>query len=230
MEVAVITVGDELLTGDTENTNATWLCRELTERGVDVRRVTVLPDVVDEIADVVAEYHAAYDAVLVTGGLGPTHDDLTMEGVAAAFDRGVEPHPGAVAWLTEEGGYAADDLASGTTELPEDARFLPNEVGVAPGAVVESTYVFPGVPAEMKAMFEHVAAEFAGQRRYRATVHAAEPESELVDRIAAVLEEFDVTVGSYPGDGVDIRITAFDESEVLAAAAWLRENVETDEE
>lgn len=230
MRVAVITVGDELLTGDTENTNATWLCRELTERGVDVRRVTVLPDEIDEIARIVEEYHAAYDAVMVTGGLGPTHDDLTMDGVAAAFDRDLERHAGAVAWITDEGGYSADDLASGTTDLPAGARFLPNDVGVAPGAVVENTYVLPGVPDEMKAMFEHVAAEFAGERRYTRTVHATEPESALIDRLTRVLEEFDVTVGSYPGDGVDLKITAYDESEAEAAAAWLRANVETDGE
>ncbi len=229
MDAAVVTVGDELLAGDTENTNATWLCRELTERGVEVRRVIVLPDDVAEIAQIVNEYRATYDAVVVTGGLGPTHDDLTMEAVAAAFGRELERHPGAIAWLTEEGGYSGDDLAVGTAELPAGARFLPNEVGVAPGAVVENTYVFPGVPEEMKAMFEHVAAEFVGEQRYTRTVHTSEPESELVDRLAHVLDSFDVTVGSYPGDGVDIKITALDEDEAEAAAAWVREHVTVDE-
>ncbi|MFW6000537.1 MAG: molybdopterin-binding protein, partial [Halorubrum sp.] len=85
MNAAVVTVGDELLDGDTENTNATWLCDRLDARGVTVRRVTVVPDEVSQIARVVNEYHAEYDAVIVTGGLGPTHDDVTMEGVAAAF-------------------------------------------------------------------------------------------------------------------------------------------------
>ena len=87
MNAAVVTVGDELLVGDTENTNATWLCDRLDARGVAVRRVTVVPDEVSEIARVVNEYYAEYDAVIVTGGLGPTHDDVTMEAVAAAFGR-----------------------------------------------------------------------------------------------------------------------------------------------
>lgn len=230
MRVAVVTVGDELLAGDIENTNATWLCRELTDRGVDVRRVVVLPDDVDEIARVVEQYHANYDAVVVTGGLGPTHDDKTMAAIAAAFDRDLERHPGAIAWLTEEGGYSADDLVDGTTYLPAESRFLPNHPGVAPGAVVENTYIFPGVPEEMKAMFDYVADEFAGEKRHTRTVHASEPESELVGRLTRVLEEFDVTVGSYPGDGVDIKITALDEAEAEAAAAWLREHVEQAEE
>lgn len=226
MRVAVVTVGDELLSGDTKNTNATWLCRRLTERGVDVERVTVVPDRIDDIARVIEAYHAEYDAVLVTGGLGPTHDDLTMEGLAAAFERDLEPHDAALTWLTEHGGYSAENLAEGTVRLPANARFLPNEVGVAPGAVVETVYVFPGVPDEMEAMFERVADEFTGSITHTRTVHADEPESALVDRMERVQELFDVTVGSYPGDGVETKLSAGDEAAVEAAAAWLGERVE----
>jgi molybdenum cofactor synthesis domain-containing protein len=230
MRVAVITVGDELLAGDTVNTNAAWLCERLTARGVRVERVTTLPDRVADIARVVNEYHAEYDAVVVTGGLGPTHDDLTMEGVAAAFGRDVEEHEGALAWLTEHGGYAAEDLAEGTTHLPAGARMLPNDEGVAPGAVVESVYVLPGVPAEMEAMFERVADEFEGTRTYTETVATPEAESTLLDRIAAVQSTFDVTVGSYPGDHVRLKLSGSDPETVQAAAAWLGERVESLEE
>jgi molybdenum cofactor synthesis domain-containing protein len=230
MRVAVITVGDELLAGDTVNTNAAWLCERLTARGVRVERVTTLPDRVGDIARVVNEYHAEYDAVVVTGGLGPTHDDLTMEGVAAAFGRDVEEHEGALAWLTEHGGYAAEDLAEGTTHLPAGARMLPNDEGVAPGAVVESVYVLPGVPAEMEAMFERVGDEFEGTRTYTETVATPEAESTLLDRIAAVQSTFDVTVGSYPGDHVRLKLSGSDPETVQAAAAWLGERVESLEE
>jgi molybdenum cofactor synthesis domain-containing protein len=227
MRVAVVTVGDELLAGDTENTNATWLCRRLTDGGAIVERVTTVPDDVDEVAGVVDRYRTAYDAVVVTGGLGPTHDDVTMEGVAAATNRTVAEHAEALDWLTREGGYAAADLAAGTTHLPTDARFLPNEVGVAPGAVVDGVYVFPGVPAEMKAMFELVAAEFAGDPRHVEVVEAAEAESTLLGRIADVQEAFDVDVGSYPGESVRLKLTADDPDTARAAAAWLRERVES---
>jgi molybdenum cofactor synthesis domain-containing protein len=230
MRVAVITVGDELLAGDTVNTNAAWLCEQLTARGVRVERVTTLPDRVADIARVVNEYHAEYDAVVVTGGLGPTHDDLTMEGVAAAFGRDVEESEAALAWLTEHGGYAAADLAEGTTHLPAGARMLPNDEGVAPGAVVESVYVLPGVPAEMKAMFARVEDEFEGAQTYTETVATPEAESTLLDRIAAVQSEFDVTVGSYPGDHVRLKLSGSDAETVQAAAAWLGERVESLEE
>jgi molybdenum cofactor synthesis domain-containing protein len=226
MDVAVVTVGDELLAGETENTNATWLCRRLTERGACVRRVTTVPDDEADIARVVNEYHAEYDATVVTGGLGPTHDDRTMTGVAAAFGRGVAHSQVAEDWLVEHGGYAAEDLADGTTAIPADARVLHNDPGVAPGAVVESTYVLPGVPTEMQAMFERVVDEFEGEREHVETVFAAEPESELVGRFEQVQAEFDVTVGSYPGDGVSIRVSATDPGAVEAAAAWLRERVD----
>ena len=225
MKAAIVTVGDELLTGDTENTNATWLCSTLDDRGVDVERVTTLPDRVSDIARVVNEYHAEYDAVVVTGGLGPTHDDVTMEGVATAFGRDVGPHEAALAWLKEEGGYAADELAEGTTDLPEGSRPLHNTEGVAPGAVVQSCYVLPGVPAEMKAMFAAVADEFEGAQTYSETVETSEPESALLDRLAEVQDRFSVTVGSYPGETVTLKITATNPEEARRAAGWLADHV-----
>jgi molybdenum cofactor synthesis domain-containing protein len=226
MDAAVVTVGDELLTGDIDNTNATWLCDRLTARGVAVERVATVPDRVADIAAVVDAYADTYDTVVVTGGLGPTHDDVTMEGVAAAFDREVEDNHAAREWLTEEGGYAAADLAPGTVALPAGARFLPNEVGVAPGAVVESVYVLPGVPSEMRAMFERVADEFAGDPVHVVVVETSEPESALVDRLRDVQEAFDVAVGSYPGETVRLKLRAGDPETAGAAADWLRDRVD----
>ena len=226
MQVAVVTVGDELLAGDTVNTNASWLCARLTDRGVDVERVTTVPDVVADIARVVNEYRAEYDAVVVTGGVGPTHDDVTMAGVAAAVGRDIAPHSGAQRWLREETGYAAEDLADGTTDLPAGARMIPNDAGVAPGAVVEGIYVLPGVPDEMKAMFDRVAEEFSGTATYTAVVDADEPESELIDRLSAVREAFDVTVGSYPGESVRVKLSGTDETAVADAREWLRARVD----
>ena len=231
MRVALITVGDELLAGDTVNTNAAWLGRQLTARGAHVERVVVVPDRVPDIARVVNEARAEYDAVVVTGGLGPTHDDVTMDGVAAALGVPVEENEAAVAWFDEHSGYAYADLDAGTADLPRGSRLLPNETGVAPGAVLTGDdgipiYVLPGVPDEMKDMFEAVASEFDGTPRTRVFVDADEPESRLIDRFDAVRERFDVRIGSYPGEFVRIRVEGEDEAEVEAAAAWLRERVD----
>ncbi|MGB9953464.1 competence/damage-inducible protein A [Haloarcula marismortui] len=227
MRVAVVTVGDELLSGETVNTNAAWLGQQLAERGVTVGRTTVVPDEVADIARVVNEYHAEFDAVIVTGGLGPTHDDKTIEAVAAAFGREVVESEDAIAWLEEHGGYTRDDLTDGTGEVPEGSRVLSNHEGVAPGCVVESCYVLPGVPAEMKRMFEEVADEFTGEQRYVRTVDADEPESALLDRLAEVQEQFPVKVGSYPGDHVTVRFEGTEEKLVEEAAAWFSERVDS---
>ncbi|WP_115864380.1 competence/damage-inducible protein A [Halorussus litoreus] len=227
MQVGLVTVGDELLTGDTVNTNAAWLGERLAERGASVERVVVVPDRIADIARVVNELRADYDAVIVTGGLGPTHDDLTMEGVAAAVGVPVEEHEEAVAWITDHTDYEAGDLVAGTTHLPKGSRMLPNEAGVAPGCVVEGIYVLPGVPEEMEAMFESVADEFAGEYRHVRVVEADEPESALVERVAQLRERFDVTVGSYPGEHVRLKLQSPDEDELDRAAAWLRERVDS---
>ncbi|SIR07812.1 competence/damage-inducible protein cinA [Haladaptatus litoreus] len=226
MQIALISVGDEILSGDTVNTNAAWLGKQLTERGVSVERVFVVPDHVADIARVVNESLAEYDAVIVTGGLGPTHDDLTMEGVAAAVGVPVEEHTEAVEWIETHSDYSHADLVSGTTHLPKGSRMLPNEVGVAPGAAIENIYVLPGVPEEMKAMFERIEDEFDGDPYFREVVPADEPESALIDRFEELRERFDVKVGSYPGDHVRVKIEGSDEEVVQNAADWLRQRVE----
>lgn len=225
MRIALITVGDEILSGDTVNTNAAWLGERLTESGAEVHRMTVVPDDVAEIARVVNEYRATYDAVVVTGGLGPTHDDMTMEAVAAAFGTELAADPAVEEWLLEEGGYSGEDLAPGTTHIPERGEMIANPEGVAPGCEIGNVYVLPGVPAEMRAMFELIADNFGGQKRYRKVVTAAEPESQLLDRVRDVQEKFEVTVGSYPGEHVRLRLQSTDEKTVEAAAEWLRDRV-----
>ncbi|MFB6134868.1 MAG: competence/damage-inducible protein A [Halanaeroarchaeum sp.] len=225
MDVAVVTVGDELLAGETENTNASWLGRRLTDRGVSVRRMVVVPDERDVIADAIREHADAFDAVVVTGGVGPTHDDVTLDGVAAAFGREMEEHEDVVSWFDDHAEYAQQDLVSGTMELPRGASMIPNDEGVAPGAIVENVYVLPGVPQEMRAMFERVVDDFEGTRLCTEVVHTDSPESSLIDVIKAVNERFDVRVGSYPNDGVRLKLTGTDPEEVSQAAEWLRQRV-----
>lgn len=227
MDVGIVTVGNELLAGHTVNTNATWLCAQLHDRGVRVSRVIVVPDQIDDIAAVVEEQRAANDAVVVTGGVGPTHDDVTMEAVSLALDRQLVENDEAKTWLTETGGYVATDLVDGTADLPEGATPIHNEVGVAPGAKIDTVYVFPGVPAEMKAMFATVEADFSGRPRYRRTVVIDEPESHLLDRFDSIRDRFDIDIGSYPGEVVRVTLTGTDESEVARACEWLRDHANT---
>ncbi len=231
MRVAVITVGDELLAGDTVNTNAAWLGRQLDSCGARVERIVTVPDRVEDIAMEVNEARAAHDAVIVTGGVGPTHDDVTMDGVAAALGVRMERNDDAVAWIDTHDAYSHDDLVDGTADLPAGARMLENPEGVAPGAVLEGedgvpVYVLPGVPGEMKRMFETVAGEFSGTERTRRVIETPAPESSLIEYFEAVRERFAVSIGSYPGERVSIKVEGEDPEEVERAAAWLRERVE----
>lgn len=241
MNVGILTIGDELLAGETENTNGSWLARKLSARGATVKRILVVPDEPPLIAETVADWHEAFDAVIVTGGLGGTHDDLTVPAVADALDRDVTVHPDALTAVRETARAFADDNpdlvgeydldfdAEAWAQLPDGARYVENPVGLAPGCVVDSVYVLPGIPREMKGVFGNVADEFGGDRVSR-SFRTPAPEGALTDTLAAAGEEFDVAVGSYPAPGEGygrVRVSGEDEAHVEQALAWLRERIET---
>ncbi len=227
MNVALITVGDELLAGDTVNTNANWLAAELADRGVTVARILSLPDSKTTIADRVTAYAEAFDAVVVTGGIGGTPDDVTMEAVADAFDRemtvsalarsSVEDRLSAIRSRVPDRDLQVDVDAEAA--LPEGGRPLPNETGLAPGCVVENVYVLPGIPEELRAMFDSIADEFAGERRSR-FLYTVEPEANIVPTLETVIDDFDVTVGCYPDREARhnrLKVTGTDPEEIDAA-------------
>jgi molybdenum cofactor synthesis domain-containing protein len=237
MQAALLTVGDELLAGDTENTNATWLATQLTDRGVSVARILTLPDDEVVIADAVRRYSEAFDAVIVTGGLGRTPDDVTMDAVAAAFDRGLAVDDLALADVERTleaiaGEYPDLDVdAAEEATLPEGSRPLINHAGLSPGCVLENVYVFPGIPSEMERMFEAVEGEFAGDVESR-FLYTEEPEANLLGRLDEVRERFDVRVGCYPDREAGhnrLKLTAADTEVLDEAEAWLAENVELTE-
>jgi molybdenum cofactor synthesis domain-containing protein len=237
MDVALVTVGDELLAGDTVNTNGSWLAERLTERGVTVARILTIPDDRDLIARTVREYSDAFDAVIVTGGLGGTPDDVTLDAVADAFDRDLVVSEQALATVEERLdaiGDAVPDLdldPEAEATIPAESRPLLNPEGLSPGCVVESVYVFPGIPRELKAMFGEVAEEFSGDAVSR-FLYTTEPEANIVPTLEAIAEEFDVTMGCYPDREARhnrLKLTATDEETLDAAAAWLRERVTVSE-
>ena len=224
--VAIVAIGDEILAGDTLNTNAHWLAGELDDLGATLDRITVIGDDPAVIAEVVESERGRVDSVIVTGGLGPTHDDLTGAAIAEVFDVPVEEHEAALARIEER--YPDKDLWEGTGHVPRGASPLDNPEGVAPGFVLDDVYVLPGVPAEMKAIWPAVADDFAGGERHTAFVYTEEPERRLVDVLDAFRERFeDCRLGSYPEEGrVRLKVTGADEARVSAAADWLRERVD----
>ncbi|MGC9345707.1 MAG: nicotinamide mononucleotide deamidase-related protein [Candidatus Bathyarchaeales archaeon] len=165
----IICVGNELLIGKTLNTNAHWMAKRATSLGIMVKRITVVSDDVDEIASVVQEaLKRKTKFVITTGGLGPTFDDKTLEGIAKALNRKLEVNGKALEMVKEkyeayfkEGKMEKVELTPSRVKmatLPEGAAPLPNPVGTAPGVIINFDDMFlialPGVPPEMEAIFE----------------------------------------------------------------------------
>jgi molybdenum cofactor synthesis domain-containing protein len=229
---AIVTVGNELVSGDIENTNGSWLARRLAALGVEVSLIAVLPDDIEQVAEFVREQAASADLVLVTGGLGGTPDDVTREAIAAAFGVPQIEQPEVAARLRER--FQRDpDYAARWAQLPQGSRALDNPLGGAPGFAIGNVYVLPGLPAEMEAMFETLVEELrAGgpigswRRTYRTTE----------SRIVAVLEAMGqrhpgVLVGSYPsfrpeGSEVEVVIKSADPNALAAATEWIEAALE----
>ena len=160
MRVDLLAVGTELLLGDIVNGNAAWLGRRLADAGIDVGRSVVVGDEVDVIAAALRDALAVADAVVVTGGLGPTHDDLTRDAVAALAGVALRREPALVQGLRDRYAALGRQMPARNlvqADLPEGATALPNDRGTAPGIrlVVDdrAVYAMPGVPHEMEAMF-----------------------------------------------------------------------------
>lgn len=229
---AILTVGNELVSGDVENTNGAWLARRLETLGLSVTIIAALPDDVVRVAGWVREQAPAVDVLLVTGGLGGTPDDLTREAIAAAFGVPQEEIPELAAALRAR--FRRDpEYAARWARLPAGSRALENPLGGAPGFVVANVYVLPGLPSEMQAMFETLCDELrrgppiaSWRRRYRTTE----------SRIVSILEEIaqrhpGVLVSSYPtfdaqGQEVEVVVKSRDGEELAAVASWLEPALE----
>jgi molybdenum cofactor synthesis domain-containing protein len=241
MDAAILTVGDELLAGDTVNTNASWLAAELADRGATTRRILTVPDDRAVIAAWTRRFADEYDAVVVTGGLGGTPDDVTMEAVADGLDRayvGFEAVREGLVAKAEAFREANPEYAEryefdldfeAAARLPEGARPLVTDEGWAAGCAVENVYVLPGIPDEMQAMFALVADEFDGEV-VSEVVYTPTPEGAMGGVLTEVRERFDTDVGSYPaapGTPNRLKVTGTDPAEVARTLDWLRERVET---
>ena len=223
----ILTIGSELVSGDVVDTNGAWLARQLEGLGVRVRLLAAVPDDVELIAAFVRAEAPRAEFVLVTGGLGGTPDDVTREAIAAAF--GVEQREQADVAAALRARFSRNpEYAARWALLPAGSRPLENPLGGAPGFVLDNVYVFPGLPAEMEAMFGVVAGELrrrrpitAWRRRYRTR------ESEIAALLVELGERHpEVLIGSYPsfhpdGPEVEVVVKSGDPRTLATASAWL---------
>ncbi len=224
---SILTIGNELVSGDVPNTNGSWLAKRLAPLGVTVRMLAAVPDEIEQIAEFVRDERPRVDFLLVTGGLGGTPDDLTREAIAHAFGGEQVEQPEVAADLRER--FTRDpDYVARWAQLPAGSRPLTNPLGGAPGFAIENVYVLPGLPSEMEAMFDAISEEFrrgspigAWRRVYRTR------ESEIAPALIEAGERWPgVLIGSYPSFGADgpqveVVVKSSDPDELRDASGWL---------
>jgi molybdenum cofactor synthesis domain-containing protein len=198
---ALIIIGNEILSGRTVDSNTPWIAERLTERGIVLSEVRIIPDIQDMIIKTVKEASEGYNYVFTTGGIGPTHDDITAESVAKAFGMELVKNEEAYETLLEH--YGKDDLTPPREKMayiPKDAHLIPNPVTAAPGFILKNVHVMAGVPRIMHAMLDHVLGIIqAGSPIYSTTVACALQESAIAEDLEGLQEKYsDVQVGSYP--------------------------------
>ena len=224
----LLVIGNEVLSGRTQDANIQFLATRLGQIGIPLREVRVIPDVAETIVGTVNEVRARFDHVFTTGGIGPTHDDITSECVAAAFGVPWEPHP--EAWARLERQYKPGEFNAARQRmatLPRGAVLIDNPISIAPGFSIGNVHVMAGIPRVMQAMFEALAPRLAGGPPIVSrTVHATGlPEGRIADGLAAIQARFAaLDIGSYPyfrlgGSGVAIVVKGTDADAVEAAIA-----------
>ena len=195
----ILLIGNEILSGKVTDANAAYLCRELRGLGVEVRRITVIPDEVDLIAAEVRAFSAEYDVVFTSGGVGPTHDDVTIEGVARALGVPVIREPRLVQVL--EGYYRGrlNEARLKMADVPEGAELTADGELVFPAIVVRNIYVLPGVPEIFRQKFDSLRERFRDAPFHLCSVYVSMGEGTLADYLNAVLAAHpDLLLGSYP--------------------------------
>jgi len=199
---ALLVIGDEILSGRTQDKNVAQVATWLNRQGIRLEEVRVVPDVSARIASAVNELRRTYDYVMTTGGIGPTHDDITVDSIAAAFDVPVIVHPEARRILEDyyatRGGVT--DARLRMARVPEGAELLPNPTSGAPGVRMDNVYILAGVPSIAAAMMEALDGKLEGGRpMVSATIGAYAAESEVADLLREAEAANDgVAIGSYP--------------------------------
>jgi molybdenum cofactor synthesis domain-containing protein len=195
----IILIGNEILSGKIRDENAAYLCRELRALGVDVRRIAVIPDEVGLIADEVATFTKAFDLVFTSGGVGPTHDDVTIEGVARAMAVPVVRHPELVALLERYYREKVTEAALRMAEIPDGAELLTGGTLRFPTILMRNVYVLPGVPEIFRQKFEALRERFRDQPIHLKNVFVRIGEGSLAEYLNRLLESFPLLqLGSYP--------------------------------
>ena len=232
----ILLIGDELLSGRTQDTNLSTIARFLEPLGVEVKEARILADNVDTITQTVRDFSSRFDYVFTTGGIGPTHNDITADCIAAAFDLSISEREDAIAVLRER--YSEEDLNAARrrmARIPDGASLIKNPVRQAPGFQTQNVFTLAGVPQIMRGMLEDITHRIEGGAKvFQVTVSASDiGEGDAAAPLAEIETAFpEVSVGSYPWFNDDLRGINFvargrDEAQLELVRTSIEELVQT---
>lgn len=195
----IVIIGNEVLSGKTQDTNSHFLCTELRALGVEVRRISVIPDEIELIGREVASFSSAFDFVFTTGGVGPTHDDVTMAGIAHGFGVQVIRHPELERRLRQRLGANINEARLRMAEVPEGAELLGAGSLYSPVVKLRNVYIFPGIPKILHERFAAIKESFREAPFHLKVVYVKEGEGTIASILNEVLARYpQLLLGSYP--------------------------------
>jgi FAD synthetase len=199
LTAAAVVIGNEILSGKVVDTNSPFLAAELRELGVALRRITIVPDALDEIATEVRSAHQTFDVVFTSGGVGPTHDDITMEGIARGLERRVVVHPDIESKLRAFYGDKINRARLKMAEVPDGAELITDVSLNFPTIKVENIYILPGIPEIFRQKFLSLKPRFQTTPYCLKVVYTGVGEGTIAEFLDDTLREFpDLMLGSYP--------------------------------
>jgi len=196
---ALLVIGNEILSGKVRDTNSAYLATELRKLGVDLERILTIPDVIETIASEAVALSETYDFVFTSGGIGPTHDDLTMDGIAKAFDRKIVLNQSMSDRMTRHMKAPLNDAMKKMAMIPQGAEVL--DVGGLsfPVVIVENVYILPGIPELFEKKFDSIRDRFSGVPFQLRKIYVRVNESDIAEILNQLLVDFpELMLGSYP--------------------------------
>lgn len=223
---SLLLIGNELLSGRTQDKNLAYLGWRLAETGIRMAEARVIPDDMSVIAEAVNECRYRHDYVFTTGGIGPTHDDITAAAIAHAFGLPMQTHPEAERRLREYYGEKINNARLKMAAMPAGAELIDNPLSAAPGFQIENVFVLAGIPVVMQAMFDSLAGRLRhGSPIFSRTLITDRREGEIADGLTDIQARFaDISIGSYPffrdgQAGINLVLRGTDDRRLELAAA-----------
>ncbi|MCG8421755.1 MAG: molybdopterin-binding protein [Proteobacteria bacterium] len=195
----IVVIGDEILSGKFADENASFLIGALADLGVTLKRIAFIPDELDDIAETVRAFSGRFDLVVTSGGVGPTHDDLTMEGIARAFATQVVIHPDLESMLRDYWGREMPEANIRLAEVPDGAELIMTAESRWPTVYYRNVYILPGVPQLFRKKFRAISDRFRGTPTLVSRIFANADEGALAPHLDRAVAGFPrVKIGSYP--------------------------------